>query len=296
MRTLYCKAGEAGAQVKQVIDGFGRALRAWRMALLLMLPAAALAPALAWRDRLAAADFGIGGFPFHISSLDYYTLISLAQLATLAAFVALWIILAGGIIDRLARDARSSGSRFFAASGACALPLARLALLYLAACWFILARVSPWLASLAEGAGDTARLALYGVLALLLFALALVFDYARIRLVIEDRRSAIGAIAAGARLLRARPGQTLAAQALFWFVSVAWISSGRLIANALATDWTTWPSFAIVLLFMLVDLLLKLALTATQASIYQDALASAGWVARAEPVWPDDASANPAAI
>jgi hypothetical protein len=261
-----------------------------------MLPAAALAPALAWRDRLAAADFGIGGFPFNISALDYYSVIPLAQLATFAAFTTLWIVLGGGIIDRLARDARSSSRRFFAACGACALPLVRLALLYLGACWFILARVSPWLAGRADGAGDAARMALYGVLALLLFALALVFDYARVRLVIEDRRSAIGAIAAGARLIRARPAQTLLAQALFWFLTVAWISSGRLLAGALATDWTTWPSFAIVLLFMLVELLLKLALTGTQASIYQDALASAGWVARADPAWPDDASANPAAI
>ena len=40
----------------------------------------------------------------------------------------------------------------------------------------------------------------------------------------------------------------------------------------------------------------KLALTGAQAALYQDALGSAGWVARAEPAWPDDSSADPAAI
>ena len=42
------------------------------------------------------------------------------------------------------------------------------------------------------------------------------------------------------------------------------------------------------------------ALTVVQRSpvsaLLQDALASAGWVARAEPAWPDDPASDPAAI
>src|SRR5688572_5657789 len=45
------------------IEGLRRALRAWPMALLLTAFTALLTPALELRHRLAAADFGIGGFP-----------------------------------------------------------------------------------------------------------------------------------------------------------------------------------------------------------------------------------------
>ena len=266
------------------------------MWLALVLVTAALAPALSWRDRLAAADFGMGGFPFNISPRDYYDLLSPAQCATLAAFFTLWVFLSGGIIDRLARDARSSGARFFAACGACFVPLLRLALFSLAAYWLVLTYVAPGLAAVADGAGETTHLALYGVLALLLFAISLVFDYARVRLVIEDRRSAVGALAASIRMLRPSAGRMVGAQAVFWLLLVGWIAArGAASANAPHADGTMWGTFLIVLAFAAGELLLKLALTAAQASLYQDTLASAGWVARAEPSWPSDPSADPAA-
>lgn len=266
------------------------------MAIALVLFTAALTPALAWRDRLAAADLGLGGFPFNISPLDYYTLLSPAQAVTMAAFALVWIFLAGGIIDRLARGTRSSGPRFFAACGACFLPLVRLALLTAAAYGAVLAFVTPALAALASGTGEFVHLALYGLLALLLFAISLTLDYARVRLVIEARRSAIGAIAASWRMLRAHGARMLGIQALFWLVLVGWIALRGAAANTSAADWTAGRAFAIVALFAAGELILKLALTGAQVSLYQQELASAGWVARAEPAWPDDAGSDPAAI
>lgn len=44
--------------------------------------------------------------------------------------------------------------------------------------------------------------------ALVLFA-NLVFDYAKVRAVIEDRRSAIGALAAGWRFIKRNPGSAI---------------------------------------------------------------------------------------
>jgi hypothetical protein len=266
------------------------------MALALVLVIAALSPALAGRDRLAAVDFGLGGFPFNISPRDYYDLLSPAQYATLAAFLILWVFLSGGIIDRLARDARSSSSRFFAACGACFGPLLRLAALTLTAYWLVLTYVAPALADFAVGAGETTHLALYGLLALVLFGVSLLFDYARVRLVIEDRRSAIGALAASVRMLRTNGGRMLAVQGAFWLLLVAWIAArGAASAITADADSASWPTFFIVMAFATGELLLKLSLTAAQASLYQDALASAGWVARAEPAWPDEPSADPAA-
>jgi hypothetical protein len=266
------------------------------MWLALTLVTAALSPALAWRDRLAAADFGLGGFPFNISPRDYYDLLSPAQSATLAAFFLLWVFLSGGIIDRLARDARGSRARFFAACGACFVPLLRLGLVSLTAYWVVLTYVAPGLAAVAEGASDTTHLALYGLLALLLFGISLVLDYARVRLVIEDRRSAIGALAASVRMLRASSARMVGIQAAFWLLLVGWIAMrGAAAASAPDASAAMWRTIGIVLAFAAGELWLKLALVAAQVSLYQETLASAGWVARATPAWPDDAAADPGA-
>ena len=268
-------------------DGIRRALRAWPMVLLLTAFAALLAPALEIRNRMAAADFGIGGFPFNISNRDYYAALSPAESATLAFLFLAWVFLSGGIIDRLARDTRSGGTRFFAACGACFGPLLRLALMALAAYAAVLTWVEPALARV-ETTNDSVRMMLFGALAMLIFAIALVFDYARVRLVIEDRRSAAGAILAALRFIRAYPGRVLGTQALFWMLLTAWIALRGFIdvqPDSLASHLVAGG-----------ELLLKLALIGTQCAIYQSALASPGWVARAEPKWPDEPSANPAAL
>ena len=282
-------------RVRQVLDGFRRALGAWPMAIALVLITAALSPALAWRDRLAAADLGLGGFPFNISPLDYYDLLSPAQAVTLAAFAVVWIFLSGGIIDRLARGTRSPAPRFFAACGASFLPLARLALITAAAYGAVLAFVTPALAALSTGRSEFVHLVLYGLLALVLFAISFTLDYARVRLVIEDRRSAIGAVAASWRLLRTHVRRMAGIQALFWLMLVGWIAL-RGTATTSAADWTAGRTLAVITLFTAGELILKLALTGAQVALYQDVLASAGWVARARPAWPDDAASDPAAI
>jgi hypothetical protein len=196
------------------------------------------------------------------------------------------VFLSGGIIDRLARDTRSPAIRFFAASGACFGPLIRLGLIALLVYAGVLRWLEPWLAGMSDGVAELPRLALFGALATLLFFIALVFDYARVRLVIEDRRSAIGALGASLRMLRAHPGSMIGTQAVFWLLLVIWIG----LAGLPGPDVPSW------LLFLIVagELLLKLALIGAQASIYQKHLASAGWVARQDPSWPDEPSANPA--
>lgn len=270
-------------------DGFRRALRAWPMALMLTALGAMPGPALELRDRLFAADLGLGGFPFNISASDYYAhALSRSQVWTLALLAIIWIFLSGGIIDRLARDSRSSASRFFAASGTCFGPLIRLALLLLLVYAGILAWLEPWLARLAQDIGEQGRLALFGVLAFVLFAIAIVFDYARVRLVIEDRRSAIGALAASFRLLRAHAGRALAIQAVLWLLLV-------LLITLRANPDITAP-FWVQLAFAFGELLLTLALIGAQVSLYQQHYATAGWVARRDPTWPDEPKANPAAI
>ncbi|MEX2272019.1 MAG: hypothetical protein WD690_11130 [Vicinamibacterales bacterium] len=272
-----------------LIDGFRRALRAWPMALMLSAFTLLPAPALVLRDRLSAADFGIGGFPFNISASAYYTYaLAPSQRAMLALLFLIWLFLSAGIIDRLARDTRSSAARFFAACGGCFGPLIRLGLLALLVYSAVLRWIEPWMASQADGLAETSRLALFGALAIVLFLIAIVFDYARLRLVIEDRRSAIGAVLASVRMLRAFGGRMLAVQAAFWLLLLLWITLRTQTADA-APAWLIYA-------FVTGDMLLRLSLIGAQASIYQAHLGSAGWVARRDPIWPDEASANPAAI
>lgn len=271
-----------------IADGFRRALRAWPMALLLTALAALLEPALALRERLAAADFALGGFPFNIADAGRYRGLTPAETATLAFLFLVWVFLSGGIIDRLARDARSSSRRFFAAAGACFGPLIRLGLLSLATYAAVLIWIGPAIAGALDAADGPARLGLFGAMALLLFLIALLFDYARVRLVIEDRRSAIGALAASLRLIRAHPGPILAAQGVFWLALVLWLALRAFSAG----DRSYWLTCA----FVAGEIFLKLALIGTQASIYQQTLAAAGWVAREDPRWPDEPSADPAAL
>lgn len=270
------------------LEGLRRALLAWPMALLLTAFSALLSYALSLHDRMAAADLGLGGFPFNISNREYYQALSPAELSTLALFALAWVFLSGGVIDRLARGTRSSSRRFFAACGACFGPLIRLAILALATYAIVLIWIEPAMARASDTMSEPARVTLFGALAILLFAIALVFDYARVRLVIEDRRSAVGALAASFRMLRAYPGRMLAAQGLFWLALVIWMT----LRAPLPSD----PAFGLASLLAAGEIFLKLALVATQAAIYQRVLASAGWVAREEPRWPDEPSANPAAL
>ena len=57
----------------------------------------------------------------------------------------------------------------------------------------------------AERSAFAVRLLCYLAFGTLLIVCNLVFDYARIRIVVEDRRSAIGALVAGARFVRRHP-------------------------------------------------------------------------------------------
>ncbi|MEI4927082.1 hypothetical protein Q8G50_31700, partial [Klebsiella pneumoniae] len=68
-----------------------------------------------------------------------------------------------------------------------------------------------------ERTAFAARLGLYVVFGLLLGLCSLVFDYAKVRAVVEDRRSALGAIGAAARFIQ----RNCAAAVTLYLVDVA---------------------------------------------------------------------------
>jgi len=130
----------------------------------------------------------------------------------ISAWVVLWSFLAGGILDRYARD-RAIGMRgFFSAAGANAGRLIRLGLVTLVAYGALFAYVRGWLLDDLYGwltrdvSVERTALAVWLVLALvfvlLLIIINVIVDYARIRLVVEDRHSAIAALPASIRFVR----------------------------------------------------------------------------------------------
>jgi hypothetical protein len=113
-----------------------------------------------------------------------------------------------------------------------------------------------------------------------------VFDYAKVRAVVEDRRSMIGAVASGWRFVR----RNLAGVAALYFLSVL-LFVGVLIVYALLAPGADSSGAGMVLGFVISQayilsrLWVRLVFFASETSLFQGRLAHAGYVASA-PVTP----------
>lgn len=201
------------------------------------------------------------------------------RLALVAASVAAVILLAplllGGTLDRLARARRLGPHGYFAACGAHLFPLLRLMAIAAAIYGVLTAWVYPALAQLLGAAAGVCLLAL-------LIALDLVVDYAEVRLVVEDRHSAIGALAAAARFIR----RHLAAVAGLHAAHLALVPLA-LAAAAMAGDRGT-----VLLAYLAVRVVMRLAGAGSRIALFQSRLAHAGYTARPMPEWPESAAAE----
>jgi len=220
-----------------------------------------------------------------------------------AAYVILWIFLAGGILDRLARDRPTRAHGFFSASGVFFWRFLRLAAVQCLVYGFLFGSMHPWLfgrlfpemtrETSVERTAFLVRLVLYVVFGALLIACNLIFDYAKVRAVVEDRRSALGAISAAARFIGRNYGAAvplyLIDAALFLIVLAiyAFIAPG-----AGRTGFSMWAGFAVGQLYIVARLWVKLVFWASETSLFQGRLAHAGYVARPLPAWPESPAAE----
>jgi len=216
------------------------------------------------------------------------------------AYGALWMFLTGGILDRLARGRPVRAAGFFAASGAYFVRLIRLGAVMLGAYWLVFRYLHPFLFTRVydhytrnmteERDGALLRVGLYVVLALVLFTINLVFDFAKVRLVVEDRRSVISALGASMRFLRRRPFRCMSLYAIntlgFLMVLRVWFE-----AAPQAWESVTW-AFFVTQLYLLLRIWLRLVFMASEVVFFQGELAHAGYTARPPHVWPNTASAE----
>ena len=159
---------------------------------------------------------------------------------------------------------------FFAASGAYGVRFVRLAVIAGLIYWWLFAYVHPWLFDTqfdnltrgmnTERAAFLVRAIFYVFFGGVLLAVNLVVDYTKVRIVVEDRRSAIGAIAAAVRFIRTHLRQVLALYALNSLTFLVLIAVWALIAPGVGgAGLSMWAGFVVAQLYIVARLLLKAA-------------------------------------
>jgi hypothetical protein len=263
-----------------------------------------------WWNEFLAQTSGIGlsfvpaiiGFAAVINNLSTVadtTRLPVAIAIAVSAHMLVSLFLIGGVIDRLARDRAIGAAAFFSACGTYAVRFARLAIIATAVYWVLLVRYHAWLFDAVypllienvtvERTAFAYRVLLYGLFLAPLLLANLVFDYAKIRAVVEDRRSMIGAVAAGWRFVRRHPGATLALYAVDALLFLMAIGLYYLIAPGASRDTL---AFAIGQLYIVLRVMVRLQFVASQTALFQGRLAHAGYVARPVPRWPDSPAAE----
>jgi hypothetical protein len=221
----------------------------------------------------------------------------------LALYLLAWTFLIGGIIDRYARQRPIRAAGFFAASGMHVFRLLRLAIVSGLVYWWLFAYVHPWL--FLEWFADRTRtmsverdvffwrVVLYVLFGALLVVVNVIFDYAKIRIVVEDRRSALGALPAAIRFVWRQRGRVASLYALNGMAFLILIAIWAFVApGARSGGLTLWLGFLVAQIYVLARFALKLQFLASQTALFLSRLAHASYAATPVPAWPDSPSAE----
>jgi hypothetical protein len=220
-------------------------------------------------------------------------------LAPAVAYLVIWLFLIGGVLDRYARQRRIGVHGFFAAAGVFFFRFLRLAVLA-AVVWTIVFGpirqllfdwIYPWITR--DLAVERIAFAWYTTLTLIYgFVVALVmvvFDYAKVRAVVEDRRSMIGALVAGARFVRHNAPAAAGVFALNGLLFGLLLLAYAVLAPG-ATGGSTPRLVSAVIItqaYVLARLFVKLSFYASAVALFQDRLAHAEYTAAPRAVWPE---------
>ena len=209
------------------------------------------------------------------------------------------LFLIGGVLDRLARDRAIGAAAFFSACGMYAVRFLRLAIIATAVYWVLLVPYHQWLFGAlspalienltVERTAFLYRLVLYVMFLVPLTLANLIFDYAKVRAVVEDRRSMIGAVVSAIRFIRRNPGAAIGLYLLDTLLFLVVIGVYFLVAPGAAANAL---AFAIGQVYIVFRVLVRLQFAASQIALFQGRLAHAGYVARPVPKWPDSPAAE----
>jgi hypothetical protein len=222
----------------------------------------------------------------------------------IAAWLLVWSFLAGGVLDRYARNRVVGSTGFFTACGTHFWRLLRLGVI----AWVLYGALFSWLHPLlfdegvyawatqdmtSERQAFAVRAGLYALFAALLVLVNLVVDYARVRIIVEDRRSAIFAVSAAIRFVRRHWGGVVALYALNTVGFLLVIAVYALLApGAGRAGWMAWAALLVGQIYIALRIGVKLGFYATQTAFFQRALAHVDYVAGPAAEWPESPAAE----
>lgn len=219
-----------------------------------------------------------------------------------AALVALSLslFLTGGILDRFARGRATYSPAFFAACGTHLWRFLRLQLMFAPLYYALFIWVWPWLtgtvlAGWMEGAQSQRELlrqqwVVNSAFVALMALVGLAADFSRVRIVVEDRHSALGGLMAALRFLRRRPLRSVGLYALSALPTVIVI---RLWFSAVSFGGDGLPQYvAVVVLYLTLRMVTRLWWMAACVVFFQGELAHATYTAAPLPLWPDSPTAE----
>jgi hypothetical protein len=231
-------------------------------------------------STLTPAVIGFAAVLRHLSDLLDARPPDASVVGAIALWLLLWTFLAGGVIARYAHGAALHAEGFFGACGHHVFRLLRLAAIAGLAYLILFRIVHPFLFGTVYGrlTHDLAvertafliRLALYVVFGLLLATVHIVTDAARLRAVVEDRRSMIGAYLAGRRLIAHRWRTVLGLYALTGTaLGLLWLLYALLATGGRGGGIWVWLALATGQIYLIARLWLKLQVLASLVALYQ---------------------------
>jgi hypothetical protein len=254
-------------------------------------------------ETFVPSIIGFGAVLKNLSGLLDNTALTTTAAAVTLGWMVIWSFLSGGAMDRLARARPTRSPGFFAACGVHFWRFLRLgilawmvyALLFFHLHHWIFDEVYPSLARdiTAERTDFMIRAAGYLVFGTVLVLANMAFDYARVRIVVEDRRSAIGALAAGSRFAWRNLGRTASLYALNAAAFLVLVLLYALISPGAPTaGFSGWVVLLVGQAYIIARHYLKLVFYASEIAFFQGSLAHASYTAAPAVVWPDSPAAE----
>jgi hypothetical protein len=223
------------------------------------------------------------------SLLDRRPMVPAIALA-LAFYVLAWLFLQGGALDRIARGHRIGADGFFAASGTFFFRFLRLGVVAGLVYWFLFTYVHEWLFAkwYVSATRDLAvertafywRALMYAIFTALLSSTALVFDYTKVRAVVEDRRSMVGALIAAVRFIVRHPSRVVGLYLLNAMLFLVVVAVWAIVApGAGGSGASMWIGVVASQCYILARLVVKLQVLASETALFQQSLAHWGYTA-----------------
>ena len=259
-----------------------------------------------WAAEFGASAQGLGrtftqeilGFSGTVSTVSHFLdrdALNPTIAGAVAAYLLLWIFLSGGIIDRLARGRPVGLAAFSAACGVYFSRFLRLGLIVGLGYLAILKGLHPWLFGAlydrftrdltSETSAILIRAALYLVFLVALAIVNVVADFAKVRAVVEDRRSMLATVGASLRFIRRRP---LRIMRLYVVNVIAFLAIVRLWYSLAPAAWTpVWIAFLSAQIYLLLRVWARLSFIASEIVFFQGELAHASYTTSPPARWPD---------